>query len=98
MRNRTKEALILTGVGAGALLAARAAVRRSRQDDLRGKTVLITGGSRGLGLVMARQLMREGARVAICARNEAELERASAGLVRPGVTVLSVPCDVPGRG
>src|SRR6188768_844837 len=36
--------------------------------SFRGKVVLITGGARGLGLVMARQLAREGARLIICSR------------------------------
>ncbi len=49
---------------------------RERSGDLHGKTALITGGSRGLGLVMARQLIDMGARVAICARDEVELQRA----------------------
>lgn len=55
------------------------------------KTVLITGGSRGLGLVMARQLVQQGARVAICARDEAELERAKAQL---NPATLTIRCDV----
>jgi NAD(P)-dependent dehydrogenase (short-subunit alcohol dehydrogenase family) len=59
--------------------------------DLNGKTVLITGGSRGLGLVMAREFAREGARVAICARDEAELQRAQTDL---GGEVMTIPCDV----
>ena len=59
--------------------------------DLNGKTVLITGGSRGLGLVMASEFAREGARVAICARDEAELQRAQTDL---GGEVMTIPCDV----
>ena len=68
-----------------------------REYDLRGKTVLITGGSRGLGLVLGREFVRQGARVAICARDAEELERASADLVRRGLPVLAVPCDVTDR-
>jgi NADPH:quinone reductase-like Zn-dependent oxidoreductase len=49
--------------GVGALVATRALIRRRREYDLRGKSVLITGGSRGLGLVMAREFASEGARV-----------------------------------
>ena len=48
-------------------------LRQSRACSLRGKSVLITGGSRGLGLVLARELLAEGARIAICARDEREL-------------------------
>ncbi|MBD2465664.1 SDR family NAD(P)-dependent oxidoreductase [Oscillatoria sp. FACHB-1407] len=65
---------------------------REQTYDLRRKTVLITGGSRGLGLVMARQLVDAGARVAICARDEAELERARTDLEQRGGTVVALTC------
>jgi NAD(P)-dependent dehydrogenase (short-subunit alcohol dehydrogenase family) len=65
-----------------------------RRYDLRGKTVLITGGSRGLGLVLGREFVSRGANVAICARDTEELERASSDLVRPGRPVLALPCDI----
>ncbi|TMA21670.1 MAG: SDR family oxidoreductase [Deltaproteobacteria bacterium] len=58
------------------------------------KVVLITGGSRGLGLVLARELARRGAKLAICARDGAELERARAELAGRGAEVLAVECDV----
>jgi short-subunit dehydrogenase len=61
---------------------------------LPGKTALLTGGSRGLGLVIARQLLDAGARVAICARDEAELERAQTELVQRGGEVFALTCDV----
>lgn len=67
---------------------------RERSYDLHGKTVLITGGSRGLGLVMARQLIDMGARVAICARDEAELQRAQNELEQKGGEVFALTCDV----
>jgi NAD(P)-dependent dehydrogenase (short-subunit alcohol dehydrogenase family) len=88
--------LILVVVGVGALLAALWAVRlwREQQYNLSGKTVLITGGSRGLGLVMARYLVTAGAHVAICARDAAELERARAELEQRSGQVLTVSCDV----
>ena len=44
--------------------------------DFSGKSVVITGGSRGLGLVMARELAAQGARLTLIARNELELQRA----------------------
>jgi NADP-dependent 3-hydroxy acid dehydrogenase YdfG len=89
--------LILVAVGVGALLLVLWVVRwwRERhQYDLTGKTVLLTGGSRGLGLVMARQLVQQGARLAICARDAAELERARNELEQQGGQVLALPCDV----
>ncbi|HWQ31490.1 MAG TPA: SDR family NAD(P)-dependent oxidoreductase [Blastocatellia bacterium] len=86
--------LALAAAGAGVYLAARAIRRGTETYDLHGRTVLITGGSRGLGLVLGREFVRQGARVAICARDIEELERASADLVRPGAPVIAVPCDV----
>jgi len=59
-----------------------------------GKVVLVTGASRGLGLVLARLLAGRGARLAICARDAAELERARAELVARGADVLAVTADV----
>jgi NAD(P)-dependent dehydrogenase (short-subunit alcohol dehydrogenase family) len=97
MKEENKNALMLAVLGAGALFAARVAVQRWREYDLRDKVVLITGGSRGLGLVMAREFAREGARLAICARDPEELERARAELTGSGARVLAVPCDVTER-
>ena len=67
---------------------------RERIYELSGKAILITGGSRGLGLVMARQLADAGARVAICARDEAELERARTELEQRGGDIFALTCDV----
>ena len=69
-------------------------ISKRREYDFKGKTVLITGGSRGLGLVMARQFADEGARIAICARDKAELERARMDLETQGADVLTVVCDI----
>ena len=93
--NRDKISLLGLGLtGAGLYLAARAMRQYVRWYDLRGKTVLITGGSRGLGLALGREFVARGARLAICARDVEELERASSDLVRPGRPVLALPCDV----
>lgn len=81
----------------GAFLGARAVVRHRRRISFAGKTVLITGASRGLGLVMARKFAEEGANVAICARNDDDLTRARADLRSYGVDVLGVQCDVTAR-
>ncbi len=62
------------GIG---VVAAYTTLRKQRPEyDIQGKAVLITGGSRGLGLVLARVFADEGARIAICARNNEELRRA----------------------
>ncbi|EMR02220.1 SDR family NAD(P)-dependent oxidoreductase [Cesiribacter andamanensis] len=59
-----------------------------------GKVVVLTGGSRGLGLVMARQLVQEGAYLCICARDEQELSLARMELEDLGGHVLMVTCDI----
>ena len=64
---------------------------------MRGRTVLITGGSRGLGLALAREMAGRGARLAICGRDPESLERARASLARAGAEVIAVPCDVTDR-
>lgn len=97
MKTKNKNALLWGAVGLGAMVAARGVVRKWRAYDFRGKTVLITGGSRGLGLILARELSRHGARLAICARDPAELERARKELLQQGAEVLAVPCDVTDR-
>jgi NAD(P)-dependent dehydrogenase (short-subunit alcohol dehydrogenase family) len=94
---KKQDALLLAGAGVGALLGVRAAFKKRREFDFRGRTVLLTGGSRGLGLVLARELASEGARLSICARDPAALERARADLMGRGAEVLAVPCDVTDR-
>ncbi len=97
MNEGLRDALKLAAVGAGAYLAARAVYRRLSGYDFEGKTVLITGGSRGLGLVLARGFASEGARVAVCARDPRELERARADLAGRGADAFAFPCDVTDR-
>lgn len=94
--SNSKEVDALTGLAitAGVFAVARYAWRKIREYDLRDKTVLVTGGSRGLGLVLAREFVREGARVAICARDEEELERARLDLLQHGADVMTIKCDV----
>lgn len=94
MHSGVKKALAWTVAGVGAAVAARQLLRYSRSIDLRGRTVVITGGSRGLGLVLAREFAKEGARLAILARDADELERARADLAERGADVIAVPCDV----
>lgn len=72
-------------------------LQRRRAIDLRGRSVLITGGSRGLGLLLAREFSRRGCRVAICARSEPELENARRDLAARGAEVLATVCDVSDR-
>ena len=55
---------------------------------------IVTGGSRGLGLLLARELARQSCSLIICARDGAELECASADLRGTGAEVTAVTCDV----
>jgi gluconate 5-dehydrogenase len=62
--------------------------------DLEGKTALITGGSRGLGLQMAGALGEMGARVALTARKPDELAAAAVQLKEAGIQALTIPGDL----
>lgn len=92
MKSQHKFLLGLAAGAAAAVVGMRAA-RRRRAISFTGLAVVITGGSRGLGLVMARQLAAEGARVCLLARNEAELVRAR-GHFEPDAEVMTIRCDV----
>lgn len=91
---KQKKTLALAVGGAGLLLAGRALIRRLTEYDLQGRSVLITGSSRGLGLVLARECVKQGARVSICARDAEELERARQDLNQRGADVFAVACDL----
>lgn len=86
--------VVAAAAGLAVALAARAALRRSRRFSYAGKTVLVTGGSRGMGLVLARQLIDAGARVAICARTAADLQDAERELRARGGEAIALVCDV----
>jgi len=62
-----------------------------------GKVVLITGGSRGLGLALAEEFALQAGRIVICAREEPELEQARQHLAEQGANVLAIPCDMTQR-
>ena len=66
---------------------------RARQSFFKNKVVLITGGSRGLGLVIARQICGEHGKVALIARDADELARAEADLAGRG-EVLTISCNL----
>jgi NAD(P)-dependent dehydrogenase (short-subunit alcohol dehydrogenase family) len=88
-----KDLAKLTAAAAGVFVL-KSVWNQLTEFDLSGKTVLITGGSRGLGLVMAREFAREGARLVLCARDETELLRARIDVESFGAEVMTVPCDV----
>lgn len=76
-------------LGAGVLMMTRAA-RRS----IAGRVALITGGSRGLGLELARTLAAHGCRLILVARNTEELSKAQEDLQARGAEVKTVACDL----
>ena len=82
---------LAVGLGLGAY-------RRPRRRSFGGLVVLVTGGSRGLGLELAREFGRRGARVAICARDADTLATAQADLERRGIAALAVTADVRDAG
>ena len=93
-----KRVLAVGAIGAGVVLAAR--MWRHRDPyDFAGRSVVITGGSRGLGLVIARELADEGARLTLVARDEAELQRAVDDIHarQPFAEVLPAPADIRAR-
>ena len=98
MTEQQKKNLIIGAVGLGAFLAAHAWRRRSNYD-FAAKSVVITGGSRGLGLVMARELADQGARLTLVARSDEELDRAVDDIRarQPFAEVLPVIGDVRNR-
>jgi NAD(P)-dependent dehydrogenase (short-subunit alcohol dehydrogenase family) len=65
-----------------------------REETLAARIALVTGGSEGIGLAIARRLGQMGARVSICGRNPSKLERAAADLRDAGIEVLASQADV----
>ena len=78
----------------GAWVTAR--IIRTARYTLRDKVAVITGGSRGLGLVLARHICAQGGSVALIARDREELARAKADLARRGgaPNAFGVQCDL----
>jgi short-subunit dehydrogenase len=92
MRGSMKAAAGLSAL-ALALLAGHA-LRRRTNYSFRDRTVIITGASRGLGLELARQLAREGARLWLVARSSEALDRSAAELRQGGALVETLNIDL----
>ncbi len=78
-QNRIHSNMPVLAVGAGAALGMLLLKRLSKKPEkvvLRGKVVVITGGSRGLGLALAEEFSRAGAKLVLAARDPEELKRA----------------------
>ncbi len=86
--------LAVTGMAIGAAAGALLWGYFRPRMNLAGKVVLITGGSRGFGFAIAQECAKAGARIGICARDEAELNAAKQELGELGSEALTVVCDV----
>src|SRR6266550_2451763 len=80
--------LLIGAAAIGLGLTAVKFMRQSKAPGMHGQVVLITGGSRGLGLLLSHEFARQGAKLAVCARHELE---------QHGAEVMSIPCDISDR-
>jgi NAD(P)-dependent dehydrogenase (short-subunit alcohol dehydrogenase family) len=102
MASRQRSTNIALG-GVSAFVAAAVLFRRnrhaSRLDEafFRGKHILITGGSRGLGFVLAGLMLEAGSRVTICGREQQSIDSAVASFERYSASIYAVACDVRDR-
>ncbi|MEM8536110.1 MAG: SDR family NAD(P)-dependent oxidoreductase [Chloroflexota bacterium] len=93
MMKRSSSIIALSALGLGSLLLLRGR-RQQPLLDIRNRVVLITGGSRGLGLVLARHLGYRGARLALVARDDYELRRAEDEMHTMGAVAKAFVCDI----
>jgi len=82
------------GAGIAAGIAATMLRRLGSPISFRNQTVFVTGGSRGLGLLLAREFVGRGSKVAIAARDKDELSRAEQQLRQDGGEVLTIEADM----
>jgi NAD(P)-dependent dehydrogenase (short-subunit alcohol dehydrogenase family) len=95
MNNQTK--WLMAGAAALGAFAAAGLLLRRGAYSFRDKAVFITGGSRGLGLRIARMLAEEGARLTLISRHEDGLQAAVRELAATGAEVATFTCDVRDR-
>jgi len=89
--NRNK---LLALAGIGLLIGVRMIAEDRVRYPLSGRVAVITGGSRGLGLVIARHLAAKGVNLVICSRSKDQLDAAQQELTALGAQVLALQCDV----
>jgi NAD(P)-dependent dehydrogenase (short-subunit alcohol dehydrogenase family) len=82
------------GVAAAGAYAGWRFARSRKRDRFDGRTVVITGGSRGLGLALGIEFAARGASIALLGRNSQTLDRAALRLRAIGATAVTVPVDV----
>ncbi len=79
--------------GLGLLFGGTALFRRARGIDLGGCVAVVTGGGRGLGLAVSRELLRRGCKLAICGRDGTVIARALEELGQGSADVFGMVCD-----
>lgn len=92
--DKTSRNLAWTLFSAGIFITAKTILDELTRYRLKDKVVLITGGSRGLGLEMARVLAAKGARLVLCARSVDHLRKAKTELRAMGADVITFSADV----
>src|SRR6478752_1494517 len=98
MKKKAQRFVVGLAAGAGVAMALTRLSRARLGISFEDRVVVITGGSRGLGLVLARMLAAEGARVVLLARDLGELDRARRDIEARGGWVLTLRCDIRRRG
>src|SRR4051794_29484704 len=95
MNSSTK--LMFAGAGAVGAATLLGMYARGSSESFNGKSVLITGGARGLGFLMAKLLAGEGAQLTLVSRNGDQLAVAERRLKQSGARVTTLVCDVRDR-
>jgi short-subunit dehydrogenase len=93
--NKLAKRLLIAATAAAAGFAVRSATRT--RYDFRNRSVFITGGSRGLGFVVARILAEQGARLTLVGRHQSSLDAAEVVLRDLAAEVLTIACDIRNR-
>lgn len=92
-----KKSFLLSALGFAATYALYSFYKKMNEFNLANKTVLITGGSHGLGFVLAKLCLEEKCNVVICSRTGHELEAARKQLETNGAKITAITCDVTKR-
>src|SRR5688572_3211185 len=79
---------------AGALLAVNRLIQQAKPEmDLNGQVAFITGGTRGLGFLLAQELAKQGCKIIVCGRDADAVEQAKTRLREYTPGVMAVQCD-----